>query len=190
MRKLPGKVLVIDIEATCWEKAKDQPPGAKNEVIEFGIVPVLMSNLTMGIPVSILVRPKTCTVSDFCTKITTITQDMVEKSPSYKKACKKLIEDADSKNVPWISWGEYDKKQIIYQCQFAEVSYPFGAGHWNLQNMFSVMMGLDKEIGIVAALHLLGMEFEGTRHRAADEAYNISKVMIELFSRMRVNANG
>src|ERR1700722_11833027 len=85
-------VLVIDVEASCWEEPKDQPPGQKNEIIELGLTTVALPDLNISNPVSILVKPTTSKISPFCTKITTLTQELVDTGLPFKEMCEKLIE--------------------------------------------------------------------------------------------------
>jgi inhibitor of KinA sporulation pathway (predicted exonuclease) len=185
MKEVLNGLLVVDIACTCWEKPKDQPPGAKNEIIEIGVVPVVLKDLTIGEPISIFVKPQTSIVNSFCTKITTITQDMASSGMIFRDACKFLIEKLDTRKIPWVSWGNYDKKQFQYQCNEMKCHYPFGAGHWNFENMFTMMMGLQKEVGLKEAVKMTGLKFEGTYHRAGDNALNIAKIMVECYRRIR-----
>ena len=178
-------ILCCDIEATCWAEPKDQPPGQRNEIIEMGFATITLPDLNISNPVSILVKPAHSKVSPFCTKITTLTQELVDTGMPYKDVCETLIEQVHSKQIPWMAYSHYDRKQIQIQCQNDKVPYPFGAGYTNLKHQFATMMGLKKEVGIVEALKMMGMEFIGTRHRAADEAYNIARLMVEMYSRVR-----
>src|SRR5271170_7418666 len=110
MKKMPDTLLVVDIEATCWELPKDQPAGQKNEIIEIGIVPISLVELTIGEPRNVLVKPTTSKVSRFCTRLTTLSQEQVDAGISFREACKTLIEEMDSQRIPWVSWGDYDRK--------------------------------------------------------------------------------
>lgn len=185
MKKMPDTLLVVDIEATCWEKPKDQPPGQKNEIIEIGIVPFYLRNLTMGEPLGILVKPITSKVSRFCTRLTTLTQEQVESGISFAQACEFLIEEFDAQSTPWLSWGEYDRKQFHMQCESNKIPYPFGAGYWNFKETYAKMMGLEHDVSLSIALKMMGLEFVGTPHRGTDEVVNICKVMYESFRRIR-----
>lgn len=180
-------VYVVDCEATCWEEPKDQPSGERNEIIEIGITTITLPDLNISNPVGVLVRPTHSKISPFCTRITTLTQEIVDTGVSYKEMCEFLIEKLHTKKIPWISWGGYDRKQIMFQCQSDECPYPFGAGHEDFKQQFAVMMGLKHTVGIVDALKMVGLEYQGTRHRGADESWNIARLMVELYSRVRGN---
>jgi inhibitor of KinA sporulation pathway (predicted exonuclease) len=180
-------VYAVDIEATCWEHPKDQPAGEKNEIIEIGITAVTLPDLNISNSVGILVRPTHSKVSQFCTHITTLTQELVDTGMPYGDACEFLVKKMYTKHIPWISWGTYDRKQIMFQCQSDECGYPFGAGHDDFRLQFATMMGLKYQINLPEALKMVGLEFQGTRHRAADESWNIARLMVELYSRIRGN---
>jgi inhibitor of KinA sporulation pathway (predicted exonuclease) len=182
-------VLIVDCESSCWAEPKDQPPGQKNEIIELGLTTVMLPDLNISNPVSILVKPTTSKISAFCTSITTLTQELVDTGVPFKEMCEKLIERAHSKNIPWVSWSHYDRKQLMWQCNAEKAPYPFGAGHQNLKSMFATMMGLKKEVGLEEALKMMGLEFRGTRHRAGDESWNIARLMVEMYARVRRGAN-
>lgn len=183
---MPATLLVVDIEATCWDQPKDQPAGEKNEIIEIGLVPVSLKTLIIGEPKSILIKPSMSKVSAFCTKITTLTQEQVDAGISFREACKNLIE-LKTQEIPWVSWGDYDRKQFMWQCDNTKTPYPFGAGHWNFKDTFAKMMGLRKDVSLARALAIMKLEHVGVHHRGADDALNIARVMTECFRRIRGN---
>ena len=67
-------VLVVDLESTCWDGPP--PPGQTSEIIEIGLCTVDLKALTRTEKRSLLVKPVRSNVSEFCTKLTTITPDM------------------------------------------------------------------------------------------------------------------
>ena len=74
-RKL-DRILVVDIEATCWEG--DPPPGQISEIIEIGLGVLDVATLARVEQRDILVRPVCSTVSSYCTQLTTLTQADVD----------------------------------------------------------------------------------------------------------------
>jgi inhibitor of KinA sporulation pathway (predicted exonuclease) len=185
MRKMPDTLLAVSIEATCWERPSDQPPTMKNEIIEIGIVPVSLIEPKMGEPRSILVKPIKSKVSKFCTRITSLTQEQVDTGISFREACEILVKEYNSPNIPWVSWGDFDRKIFVWQCDDFKCPYVFGAGHWDISTTFAKMMGLEHDVGLAIALNLIGLEFEGIRHRGADEAKNTARIMISMFGKLR-----
>lgn len=173
------KLLIIDLEATCW---KNKPPnGQMKEIIEIGICEVKISNFNISKTKSIIVKPENSKVSDFCTRLTTLTQDDVNKGMTLFNACSVLINEFNSLNYTWASWGNYDYNQFVSECNFKNIEYPFGNSHINLKNLFAIKNNLQKEYGVQKALRYLKMDFEGTPHRGIDDACNIAKLAKSIF---------
>lgn len=184
-KQMPDTLLLVDIASSCWEKPVDQPAGQENEIIEIGAVPISIKNLTIGEPKNWLIKPIKSKISKFCTRITTITQEQVDAGVSFEDACKGLIKDMDAQKIPWISWGDFDRRMFMMQCEKFQVNYPFGAGHWNFKETFAKFMGLEHDVGLPIALKLLGIEFIGIHHRPAWDVMNIGRLIQEVMGRAR-----
>ncbi len=178
-------IVVIDIEATCWEKAR--PKGQENEIIEVGVCTLDVQTGERLHKESILVRPERSKVSPFCTKLTTLTQEQVAKGISFTKACRRLKEKYATKQRVWASYGDYDRTIFAKQCARRKISYPFGETHINIKNMLAVMMGLKREISLAEAMIKLGLKFEGTHHRGHDDAWNAAMILAELMKQTRLS---
>ncbi len=70
-RKL-DRILVVDVETTCWEG--DPPSGQTNEIIEIGLCVLDVPTLARVEQRDIFVRPLCSTVSPYCTQLTTLTR--------------------------------------------------------------------------------------------------------------------
>jgi inhibitor of KinA sporulation pathway (predicted exonuclease) len=178
LAKKLDQIIVIDVEATCWEG--NPPPGQENEIIEIGICPV---DVASGRPLEkegILVKPERSTVSDYCTRLTTLTQAQVEKGISFAEACAILKSKYRAKDRVWASYGDYDRRQFEKQCQSFRIGYPFGPTHINVKNLFAILHGLPKEVGMSQALELLEFPLEGVHHRAEDDVGNIARILSEI----------
>jgi hypothetical protein len=99
-----SSILVVDLEATCWEYIQDRPRGEVNEIIEIGWALV---DLTQSPPVTtqdgtILVKPTRSNVSQFCTELTTITAELLEsEGVSLQEAFSTLQTDLQSIKLAW-----------------------------------------------------------------------------------------
>lgn len=178
MAKKLDQILVIDIEATCWEGSP--PPGEENEIIEIGICTLDIAAAERLEKRSILVKPERSKVSKFCTKLNTLTQEQVDEGISFREACSILRQEYFSKERVWASYGDYDRRQFERQCQAQKVNYPFGVSHINVKNLFAVIHALPHEVGMNEALELLDIPLEGTHHRGVDDAWNIAGILSEL----------
>jgi len=173
-------VLLIDVEATCWNTTP--PEGMKMEIIEIGISAVDYITKEIRLKETIIIKPEYSTVSEFCNELTTHTQENLDKvGISFAEACKILEDKFKSKDRIWMSWGEYDKNQFQRDCEKKGVRYPFGRTHINMKPLFSIAYGITKDLGVGQALEHLGMEFEGTPHRGDDDAYNIARILQKVF---------
>ncbi|MBJ7427386.1 MAG: exonuclease domain-containing protein [Bacteroidia bacterium] len=176
MAKKLDKILIVDIEATCWEGAL--PEGMANDIIEIGICLLDVNTGEITDNRGILVKPERSVVSTFCTQLTTITQEMLNNEGiSFKDACKILKTEYDSPSRAWASFGAYDLNQFKRQCTDQGIGYPFGPSHINVKTLFALKKKLGHEQGMDGALKLLNLDLEGTHHRGVDDAKNIAKIM-------------
>lgn len=169
------KILVIDLEATCWRG--EPPPGEESEIIEIGLCVLDVATGQREDQASILVRPVLSSVSDYCTELTTLTQEAVAKGVSLREACRILETRYHTKERLWASYGDYDRKKLKAECESHGIDYPFGPSHLNVKALLSVAYHLKKEPPLDKALHLLGFPLEGTHHRGDDDAWNIARIL-------------
>lgn len=174
-------IIIIDVEATCWEGSP--PPGQEMEIIEIGICLVEATTGKRLLKKSIFVKPEKSTVSDFCTQLTTLTQEQVNAGISLGEACSILKQEYLTKSRTWASWGGYDRHQFEKECKSKNIPYPFGPNHLNIKRHFAKERGLAQEVELIEALEVLGLKFEGTYHRAVDDAFNIALVLSKLISK-------
>lgn len=168
-------VLVVDVEATCWQGSP--PPGEQSEIIEVGWC--LLDTAVGAIEDSgtILVRPQRSKVSAFCTELTTLTPAQVNGGVSFAEACAFLMDALDSRSLTWASYGDYDRKQFVRQCEAFGVPYPFGETHINVKTLFAAGHDLPRPVGMAGALRILGLPLEGTHRRGGDDARNIARIL-------------
>lgn len=180
-----SKVLVIDVESTCWELPEKPGHGEFSEIIEIGLAVVDTDKLVIEHNEGILVSPQSSRVSKFCTKLTTLTQGMVDKGVTFQEAMKRLQTEFHSGDRTFISWGDYDRKMFEKNCHDYGVRYPFGPRHMNLKNSFTILNGLSREPGMDHALDHLKLKLDGTHHRGVDDARNIANILIHTLKKFR-----
>lgn len=187
MARRLDQIVVVDVEATCWEG--EPPAGQASEIIEIGVCLLDVASCERAGRWGTFVRPERSEVSAFCTQLTTITPEQASGGQAFAEACKVLRRDFHAKDRLWASFGDYDRAQFERQCRAMEVPYPFGPGHLNVKTLLAIMLGLSREIGMDAALARLHLPLEGTHHRAADDAWNIGAILGTLLRRARVIAS-
>jgi inhibitor of KinA sporulation pathway (predicted exonuclease) len=169
--------LVIDLESTCAEDGSI--PESEREIIEVGAVLVEATALQPVDEFQSFVRPvRHPALTLFCTRLTTIAQDQVEHAPLFPAVLARLCEQMlGNPKVLFCSWGNYDRRQFEQDCAYHGVAYPFGDDHWNLRAAFSKARSTNHKFEVEEALRHLGLAFEGTSHRAIDDARNIARLL-------------
>lgn len=189
MRKL-DKIVIVDVESTCWESDQQRPSGEVSEIIEIGITTVNLDTLVIDKAASIIVKPTRSEISTFCTQLTTLTPEYVDLlGISFRSACDYIKTKYKTNDRTWASWGDYDRTMFEKQCADMGVDYPFGPRHINLKNTFSVFENFSKELGMSKALDEIGAKLEGTHHRGHDDAANIAKIFAFMAETYRRDSN-
>lgn len=185
-KKILDQVLIVDVEATCWEGPA--PEGQESEIIEIGLCTLDVASGERLEKRSILVKPQRSRVSPFCTQLTSLTQSMVDHGISFMKACTILRQEYASKERVWASYGDYDRRTFERQCREFQVEYPFGVRHLNIKTLFALVHALQFEPGMAEALRIMNLPLEGTHHRGGDDAWNIAGILAELLKRCRTSS--
>jgi len=172
------RLIIVDVEATCWEK-NQKPPGEVSEIIEIGIcIFDLKLWQLLGKPNRIVVRPTESKVSKYCTSLTGWTQKELDRQGiPFVDACSLLTSSYNTKNLPWASWGDYDRGQFERECKRKDIKYPFNVNHLNLKTLFAIHANISKAVGMKEALQMVGLNLEGKHHSGRDDAWNIGRIL-------------
>lgn len=171
------QIVVVDIEATCWEPDAT-PPGQINEIIEIGVCLVAVETYEITQKMSLLVTPTASTISPFCTRLTSLTPEMIEEGGiPFVTACRILETTFNTPNRLWGSWGLYDRTMFQQQCARMGVRYPFSDRHMNIKSLFARTITRRERVGMETALQLLDLRLEGRHHRGVDDAWNIARIL-------------
>jgi len=177
LERLRSTVLVVDLELTCW--AGQPPRGQVQEVIEIGLCVLHTPSGGRQGRESILVKPMS-QVSRFCTELTTLTPELLNRGLPFAEACEYLRAGYQSDRRAWASWGSFDRDVIREQCAAVGARYPFTGDHLDVQLLFSLVFGLTRRVGMLEALSLLELRRHGIHHRAVDDAWNIAAILSRL----------
>lgn len=171
--------IIIDLEATCWNISIKKD----NEIIEIGAVLIDKNYNKIGEYQTFIKPVKNPVLSEFCKELTSIRQKDVDNAQEFSLGFKKFISWLAEKSkrriedIVFCSWGYYDKKQLIKDCSFHNVNYPF-AEHRSLKHEFAKKRKM-KPAGMKKALRICKIELEGIHHRALSDAKNITKIFIK-----------
>lgn len=173
-------IIVVDLESTCWESKSDQPFREESEIIEIGICLLSVKSLQTTQKAQYLITPTRSKVSEFCSDLTGLTQAKLDnEGMSFEAACGKIQDRFKTKKRVWASYGEYDRKMFMNQCEKMDIEYPFNHRHINVKTYFPIVFGLGKEMGMDKALQAARLPLEGVHHCGADDAWNTSRLLAE-----------
>ncbi len=171
-QRLQSELILRAIETGNTEEA------AKN--LQFLIKAGLLQDETGAISAVFDEPEATPVLSAFCRKLTSISQSQVDSAPLFPDALRsfqKHVEEISGlklSDLVLCSWGNYDREQLMEDCEYHKISYPFGP-HRSLKHEFAERHHM-RPMGMRRALRLSGIPFKGTKHRAFDDAWNLARL--------------
>ena len=166
--------VIVDLEWTCCDD--NSIPSEESEIIEIGAVALSHQWDTLG-EFGILVKPEHHPqLTPFCSKLTGISQAMVDNAKSFFDVYHVLDIWCDLFGKPvFCSWGNSDWKIInrAYNARLRNVADTFD-GPIDLSRLFR--RKYHRLCGHRKAMTLLGMTEEGPRHRGLVDARNIARM--------------
>ncbi|XP_023344113.1 3'-5' exoribonuclease 1 [Eurytemora carolleeae] len=195
-------LVVIDFEATCEEKNSSEYP---HEIIEFPAVLVDVFRCKIVTSWRRYVRPVlNPTLSEFCTSLTGITQDQVDRADDFPTVLNMFYEWLKEHRLgtdytfSLVTDGPFDIGRFLrLSCSHHSLEVPWFATRWiNLRKAFSnyYRQGGNKTRerapGLQNMLAKLDLTFQGTPHSGLDDATNIGRVTERLLrdgATLRVN---
>ncbi|MGH8416100.1 MAG: exonuclease domain-containing protein [Pseudomonas sp.] len=170
--------LVIDLEATTEEGGW---PVSEMEIIEIGACVVNSDGREID-HFERFVRPaRRPQLTPFCRELTHIHQGQIDTAlplttiwPQFER----WMSHHRKRLVGWVSWGDYDREQLVMQWQQQQLSSELSSlPHINLKQRFAQARQLHKPCGLNTALQLAGMHFNGQQHRALTDARNTARLL-------------
>jgi inhibitor of KinA sporulation pathway (predicted exonuclease) len=197
---------IIDFEATCWENNYDNKP---NEIIEF---PSVIYELTEDNNLKYMSQwRKYCKpivnpiLSDFCTGLTGISQNIVDESNIFAANMRKhyfwIIDQIGNDNLDkliFVTCGSWDFEYALYNEIIRWLNnndlllehpniYSFIANiptiykrYINVKNLYE--MKFNKKNSMLGIVEELNIECEGRHHSGLDDSINIGKIFVEVFN--------
>lgn len=178
----PRLRVALDLEATCWIPEEDPALAADQrnecELIEIGAV-----RMDDGATFRAVVRPRRHPrLSAFCTRLTGLAQDEVDAAPELPEVWEALLAFTDGdEGLQVASWGAWDDHQLRKDAARWGLPAPRWTS-WNVKRSFArraVSQGARRGgwMGLSAALAHAGLTFDGTPHRALDDARALAAVI-------------
>lgn len=172
MRQSYDFMMIVDIEHTCTHDGSIPPE--EREIIELGAVVVDMKSIEIIDEFSALVKPQLHPkISNFCSQLTGITQPELDNSNNFESVFSEFLNWYPmTSKVLLATWGSYDLVQINIDCVSHNLPLFSPCAVLNLKKIFKKVNKLKKPVGLSRALELCQCEFEGSHHRALDDARN------------------
>lgn len=172
-----SRIIVVDVESTCWER--NDPAAGTSEVIEIGACELSMADGAVFNKRSIVIRPQVSKVSPFCTQLTGWTQEAVDAGVTVAEAVREFrgAYHPTARDVIWASYGEYDRKMLTAERFGTDNPFVDMRCHINVKTLFALRRGIAREVGMAKALNILGLKLEGRHHNGADDACNIARIL-------------
>ncbi len=173
--------IIFDLEATCWRG--EAPENPRPEIIEIGAVRVSEFGEIEG-EFCRFVRPiLNPTLSDFCRELTTIEQIDVNRARPFSEVIEDFWDfiDIESDDYLLCSWGGFDRKMLISDCELHGKGQNWAESHANLKGLYQKMRRLRQPLGLKKAVHGEGLLWQGTHHRGISDAQNLAAIFVKRF---------
>lgn len=178
--------IVLDFEATC---APHKPPNPQ-EIIEFPSVLIELSSMERKAEFEAFVKPIAHPqLSEFCTKLTTITQRDVDGADDFPAVLKRYGAWLDQHtlnkdNALFVTCGDWDLKTMFpAQCLTSGVhGRPIFLSWLNIKKMFKEVTG-ERGRGMVPMLKTFDKPLVGQHHRGIDDCRNIATLLSALMEK-------
>lgn len=174
-------IVVVDIEHTCAMDGSIPPE--ERETIEIGAVLIDACSLQIIDEFSELIRPITHPkLSQFCTELTGITQAELDVAAHFPEVFALFIDWLpDNSDYVIATWGSYDIVQLNIDCAVHGMAAFKPSINLNLKIAFKEAHNLKKKVGLKRALEIANLSYEGSHHRALDDAKNTAKLLPLIF---------
>lgn len=176
-------IVVVDIEHSCTEDGSI-PPEAR-ETIEIGAVRIDTHSLQVVDEFSCLIRPVIHPkLSQFCIELTGIKQAELDVAAHFSEVFANFINWLpDGAEYIFATWGAYDLVQLNIDCASHGMPAFSPSTTLNLKIAFKETRNLKKKVGLKRALEIVNLSYEGSHHRALDDAKNTAKLLPLIFKR-------
>jgi inhibitor of KinA sporulation pathway (predicted exonuclease) len=164
-----------------------------SEIIEIGAIRVKIKNdeLVLLDTFQSFVQPKMDTLNSRITNLTGITKKDLISAPVYTEAIEKFRSWIGMEDYYLCSWGPEDKWALITDSAYHKIDIEWIVNHNDLQLLFSLLHDSEKgfRYGLSRALQTVELTYEGSKHRALDDAINTAQIMKKIFNQIELKKN-
>lgn len=190
-------ICVVDFEATCEE---DNPSDYHHEIIEFPMVLINTHTLEIVDSFQEYVKPElNPRLSDFCVKLTGITQKMVDEAAPFPDVLQRVVAWLQERELGTkykyaiLTDGAWDMSKFLnIQCRLSRIRYPQFAKKWiNIRKSYGNFYKVPRtQTKLSTMLEKLGLKYEGRPHCGLDDSRNIARIALRMLKdgcQLRVN---
>lgn len=179
-----NKILIVDLESTCSDD--DSIKRHETEIIEIGAAFAVLENEKWIIKseFSSFVKPvKNPILTDFCKKLTTITQSDIEKAETFSVVYplfEQWILSFYNDDVSFGSWGNYDFRKLYTSCLNDNLNFLLNHNQFiNIKELHAKKQNLknNRGVGLKKALYMHRNGVKGVSHRAIWDVRNITEIL-------------
>lgn len=172
--------IVLDLEFTYMYNPTYRKI-CNNEIIQIGAVKLDADNNIIDRFES-FVRPMYSKINKKVYRLTGITDSMVERASEFDEVFTSFLDWIGEDDYTIISWSEEDLKVIIGECNlmgFFDYRIETMLLNWeDLQAAVGNILGISQQLSLEKVLKATNMVFEGTAHRAIDDAENTARIYV------------
>jgi inhibitor of KinA sporulation pathway (predicted exonuclease) len=178
--------VILDFEANCLENEIIRP----QEIVEFPSVIVDAKNCKIVSEFQRYIRPQHTKLTEFCTKLTGITPDVVDQGtdfPSAVQEYKKWLKENGcmERNFILVTCGNWDLgTAFVEQCNLSHTpqylsEQPFD--EWiNIKSLFCKLYRVPNSGGMASMMKQRGLEMKGRHHSGIQDCRNLATLFMQM----------
>lgn len=166
-----NRIVCFDLEMCCWDKSIRKTTG---EIIEIGLAEIDLIENAIVKRAQYYVKPDTDEISEYCSNLTGITPNIInKKGRPLEHVLKSVMKNFSTKQKVFAAWG-YDDVVLRNECKKKNLQYPIRE-YINLATLFKINKRISNgRIGQRAAMEQLDIQWQGTQHSGYVDAYNLA----------------
>jgi len=182
-----SKTQFLDLEMLCWPN-KVLPVGQTQHIIQIGIVEIDNETLNITKRHSYYVRPNNpkFEVSEYCTKLTSITRDIIiQKGRPFPEVLRSIEKEFHPSTKISYAWGQ-DNDVLRSHCEQYSVENPWEkTSIWDFGVFFRSAYNIRQKLSLSKAIQLANLEFPGQAHDAVIDAEAVALLHINMMKKIR-----
>ena len=164
-----------------------------SEIIEIGAIRMVEVDGELKIldTFQSFVQPKMDKLNTRITNLTGITKKDLISAPVYTEAIENFRSWIGVEEYYLCSWGPEDKWALITDSTFHKADTDWIINHNDLQFHFSMLHDSEKgfRYGLSRALQAMELVYEGSKHRALDDAMNTARILTKIYRKIKFVKN-